>query len=189
MRTNGSEAAPLARWRQALLRFTLLLAALLAIPAPAEAAAAFSGPYDTRMLLTLGITLGIIAFSIGSAIACLRATQAARRAYDAAVLEAERYRASESTLETILASEPQMLLTWTEAGGPRLHVANLPMALGVPDEPQHLLRFDEWLDAPSAVALTEAMQSLVERGEAFNMMLRTARQKPVEVTGAPPAAP
>jgi signal transduction histidine kinase len=183
MRTNRSEAAPLARWPQVLLRFSLLLMALLAIPAPAEAAAALSGPYDTRILLTLGITLGIIAFSIGSAIACLRATQAARRAYDAAVLEAERFRASESTLETILASEPQMLLTWTEAGGPRLHVANLPITLGVPDEPQHLLRFGEWLDTPSAASLTEAMQSLVERGEAFNMMLRTARQKPVEVDG------
>jgi signal transduction histidine kinase len=183
MRTNRGEAAPLARWPQVLLRFTVPLTPLFTIPAHAEAAAALSGPYDTRILLTLGITLGIIAFSIGSAIACLRATQAAWRAHDAAALEAERYRASESTLETILASEPQTLLTWTEEGGPRLHVANLPQGLGVPDEPKLLLRFGEWLDAPSAAALTQAMKALVERGEAFNLMLRTGRDRPVEVDG------
>jgi signal transduction histidine kinase len=183
IRANKGEAAPLARWPQVLLRLTALLTALLPVPARAATATLLSGPYDTRILLTLGITLGIIAFSIGSAIACLRATQAARRAYDAAVLEAERYRASESMLETILAAEPQTLLTWTEDGGPRLHVANLPPALGVPTEPQRLLRFDGWLDEPSAAELTQAMQCLVERGEAFNLMLRTERQKPVEIDG------
>jgi PAS domain-containing protein len=135
------------------------------------------------MLLTLGIVLGTIAFSMGCAIACLRAMQSARRARDAALAEAEHYRASESMLETILASEPQVLLTWSDADGARLHVANLPSHLGVPTEPHRLLRFRQWLDEASAAALTAAMRSLVERGEAFNLMLTTLRQKPVEVDG------
>jgi signal transduction histidine kinase len=153
-------------------------------PLPAHAEPLLTAAsYDLRMLLTLGITLGVIAFSIGAAIACLRATQSARRARDAAMAEAEQYRASESMLETILASEPQLLLTWNDADGPRLRIANLPEHLGVPSEPHQILRFRHWLDATSAAALTDAMQRLVERGEAFNLMLMTERQMPVEVDG------
>ena len=84
MRTR-SEAAPLLK--RALARLGLSLAVVIALPVAAQAAdplVPLSPVYDTRMLLTLGITLGIIAFSIGSAIACLRATQAALRARDAA---------------------------------------------------------------------------------------------------------
>ena len=160
------------------------LISLASTPLPAHAEPLFAtGGYDLRMLFTLGITLGIIAFSIGSAIACLRATQSARRARDAALAEAEQYRASESMLETILASEPQALLTWSEIDGAKLHVANLPAQLGVPTEPHRILRFRQWLEESSAAAVTSAMRSLVERGEAFNLMLTTLRQKPVEVDG------
>ena len=182
MRTNEGEAAPLVRWPR-VLRLLILLVAALPHPAQAETAIALGGAYDTRMLLTLGITLGIIAFSVGSAIACLRATKAAIRERDAAEQEAERYRASESMLEQILSAEPQTLLTWTDEEGPRVHVTNLPSALGVPTEPTRLLRFGEWLDDGSAAELTEAMRGLADRGEAFNLMLRTQRQRHVEVDG------
>ena len=184
MRTCGCKPTARARRPLALLRLPALLIAAFAFPAcAAESLIPLSGVYDTRILLTLGITLGIIAFSIGSALACLRATQAALKARDAATLEAERYRASERMLETILAAEPQVLLTWTAEDGPRVHVANLPLGLGVPSDPDRLLRFEEWLDAASAEELTLAMQALADRGEAFNLMLRTERQRHVEADG------
>jgi signal transduction histidine kinase len=184
MRSWGSKATAHARRPLALLRLTALLIAAIASPAyAADPLIPLSGVYDTRILLTLGITLGIIAFSIGSALACLRATQAALKARDAATLEAERYRASERVLETILAAEPQVLLTWTAEDGPRVHVANLPHGLGVPSDPDRLLRFEEWLDAASAAELTLAMQALADRGEAFNLMLRTERHKHIEADG------
>jgi signal transduction histidine kinase len=182
MLTREGQAAPAFWWPRAL-RPALLLAALCPLPAHAEVILPLDGGYDIRMVLTLGITLGIIAFSVGSAIACLRATKAAIRERDAAEIEAERYRASESTLEQILAAEPQTLLTWTEEDGPKVHVANLPSALGVPAEPKRLLRFELWLDEESAALLTEAMEALADRGEAFNLMLRTRRGKHVEVDG------
>ncbi|MGB6346760.1 MAG: PAS-domain containing protein [Methyloceanibacter sp.] len=181
MRINRGEAAPLARWSQALRLFLLIAAFPRA--AQAETMLPLGGQYDIRMLLTLGITLGIIAFSVGAAIACLRATKAAIRERDAAELEAERYRASESMLESILSAEPQTLLTWTEDEGPRVHVTNLPATLGVPTEPHRLLRFAEWLDEASAAELTAAMRALADRGEAFNLMLGTRRQRHVEVDG------
>jgi signal transduction histidine kinase len=164
-----------------LLFFPTLSFALFA-SAPAYAAD-LGGGLDARMLLTLGITLGMIAFSIGSAIACLRATQAARRARDAAVVEAEHYRASESVLHTILAGEEQVLLTWTQAEGARLHVANLPPAAGVPSDASELLRFHDWLEPGSANALVEALQRLADRGEAFRLILRTQGQHALDATG------
>ena len=75
-------------------------------------------------------------------------------------------------LETMLSAEPQVLLTWTAEDGPRVHVTNLPHGLGVPTEPNRLLRFEEWLDDASAALMTEAMQCLADRGEAFNLLLR-----------------
>src|SRR4051812_6542415 len=86
MQTDRGEAAPLGRCPRVLFGSLAGLIALFPLPGFA-ATVVLSGIFDTRILLTLGIALGIIAFSIGSAIACLRATQAARRAYDEAALE------------------------------------------------------------------------------------------------------
>ena len=53
----------------------------------------------------------------------------------------------------------------------------------MPSDPDRLLRFEEWLDAASTEGLTLAMQALADRGEAFNLMLRTVRQRHVEADG------
>jgi signal transduction histidine kinase len=151
---------------------------------PIEVALAADGStLDARTLLLLGVNLGIIAFAIGTAIACLRATERARRAESAAAAEAERYRLSESTLDTVLAAEPQALLTLSETGEPEMLVANLPSSFGVPREPRRLLDPELWLDPYAAPELEAAMRTLAERGEAFNLMLRTNRNKYVEVDG------
>ena len=112
---------------------------------------------DPRTLLTLGIILGVIAFAVWTAIACLRATERARKAEAEAEIEAERYRLSESTLDTVLAAEPQTLLTVAETGEAELLVANLPPALGVPRDTAKLLHFANWLDPESAEALNTAI--------------------------------
>jgi signal transduction histidine kinase len=178
--TGSAGAPPLSHRCFALFLPALCLALFASGPAHAGE---LGGGLDARMLLTLGITLGMIAFSIGSAIACLRATQGARRARDAAVLEAEHYRASESMLHTILAGEEQVLLTWTQSDGARLHVSNLPPASGVPNDASELLRFHDWLEPASADALVDAMQRLAERGEAFRLVLRTRGQRALEANG------
>src|SRR5690606_29190314 len=122
---------------------------------------------DAQALLTLGINLGIIAFAIGTAIACMRATKRAHAQEAKAASEAERFALSESKLETELAAEPQALLTLTEGGEPELLVSNLPLSFGVPREPERLLTFSSWLDETSCMELISAMQALAEHGEAF----------------------
>ena len=147
MRTSGGKAAPSSRWPEVLFRVLICSIPLcccrcarpLPRPNPRHSIA--------RTLLTLGIILGIIAFAVGTAIACLRATERARKAEAAAQIEAERYRMSESTLETLLAAEPQALMVVAESGEAELLVANLPAALGVPRDAATLLNFAGWLDA------------------------------------------
>ena len=138
---------------------------------------------DAQTLLTLGINLGIIAFAVGTAIACMRATKRANAQEAQAASEAERYALSESTLETVLSAEPQALLTLTEAGEPELLVSNLPLSFGVPRDPERLLTFSSWLDEGSRAELETAMQALAESGEAFNLMLHTRKGRYVEVDG------
>jgi signal transduction histidine kinase len=182
MRTSGGEAAPSSRWAEVLFRVLAFAGPLTLLPAGA-AMAADAGLLDPRTLLTVGIVLGLIAFAVGTAIACLRARERARKAEAEALTEAERYRLSESTLGTLLAAEPQVLLTVAETGEPDVLVASLPPAFGVPRDALGLLSFGEWLDAESADALEYALRALAARGESFNLMLRTQRDRYVEVDG------
>ncbi|MGV1014147.1 MAG: ATP-binding protein [Methyloceanibacter sp.] len=151
----------------------------------ADAALAAPGgmALDPQTLLVLGVNLGLIAFAVGTAIMCLRATARARQVEAAAEQELERYRLSESLLDTVLAAEPQVLLTLTESGEPELLTATLPPSLGVPHEARQLLHFADWLDTPSAAELETAMEALAEHGEAFNLTLRTERDKYIEADG------
>ncbi len=185
MRTSGRRLAPLTRWPGVLFRCTSLLAALALVGLPHAALAAEVGAgIDARVLFTLGINLGVIAFAVGAAIGCLRATRAAREAKEGAARAAERSQASEGRLQTVLAAEPQVLLTWAGAGShPQLLAANLPPSLGVPREIEPLLRFEDWLDAPSAQSLDEALANLEDHGLAFNLILRTIGYDYVEVDG------
>jgi len=183
MRTSGGKAAPSSGWPEVLFRVVAFSIPLSLLPFEAAMAASDAPALDARTLLTLGINLGIIAFAVGTAIACLRATERARKAEAEARVEAERYRLSESTLETLLAAEPQALLTVAESGEAELLVATLPPALGVPRDTGGLLSFAAWLDASSAQELDDAIDALAERGEPFNLMLRTQRDRYVEVDG------
>jgi signal transduction histidine kinase len=182
MRTIGRKPPSLPYRPGAILRFTLTASAALALPQAAYAADVV--PFDARVLLILGVTLGVIAFAVGTAIWCLRATRAARRARNEAARAAERSEACEARLKTVLAAEPQVLLTWAaDDRRAQLLAANLPPALGVPRDVEGLLRFEDWLDGSSAQALDEALGNLVDRGIAFNLVLRTARADYVEVDG------
>jgi signal transduction histidine kinase len=183
MRTSGGKAAPSSRWPEVLFRVVACSFPLCLLPPGPALAATGAASFDARTLLLLGISLGVIAFAVGTAIACLRATERARKAEAAAHDEAERYRLSESTLDTLLASEPQALLTVAESGEAELLISTLPSALGVPRDTASLLNFTDWLDPPSARELDDAIDRLVERGEPFNLMVRTVRERYVEVDG------
>lgn len=187
MRTSTGEATPGSRWPGTLSRVRAYRGLAYSVPASLlfidSATAADEGFLNPSTLLKLGIELGIIAFSVGMVIACLRAIQRARLREERAAAEAERLALSENTLETVLAAEPQALLTLGETAKPDLLVSNLPGSFGVPRDAARLLAFEQWLDGQSATDLESAMKELAEHGEPFNLMLRTKRARYVEADG------
>ncbi|MEM7192421.1 MAG: hypothetical protein AAF405_06050, partial [Pseudomonadota bacterium] len=166
-----------------LLCYVFGYALSVGVLAPKRAFAADEGFFDPVTLLSLGIDLGVIAFSVGIVIACFRAIKRARAREASAAAEAERLSLSENTLETVLSAEPQALLTLGETAKPDLLVSNLPMSFGVPREPAQLLAFEEWLEPDCAAELEAVMKKLAEHGEPFNLMLRTKRERYVEADG------
>src|SRR4029078_10650677 len=170
MRTSGGKAAPLSRWPEVLFRVLICSIPLCSLPLHAAFAAGEPSAFDPRTMLTLGIILGIIAFAVGTAIVCLRATERARKAQATAEYEAERSRLSEGTLETLLTCEPQALMLVAESGEAELLVASLPATLGVPRDTGARLNFSGWLDSASTEHLNAAVDALAERGEPFNLM-------------------
>ena len=144
MRTSGGKAAPSSRWPEVLFRVLICSIPLCTLPLRAAFAAGEPSAFDPRTLLTLGIILGIIAFAVGTAIACLRATERARKAETVAQIEAERYRMSESTLETLLTAEPQALMVVAESGEAELLVASLPAGARGAARRGHAVEF-RWL--------------------------------------------
>ena len=80
MRASESRAAPLSGWPRTLARAAALSVPACLISLETALAAGEAPSLDARTLLTLGINLGIIAFAVGTAIACLRATERARKA-------------------------------------------------------------------------------------------------------------
>src|SRR4030095_847064 len=126
MRASEGRAAPLSEWPRTLARAVALSVPACLISLETALAAGDAPSLDARTLLTLGINLGIIAFAVGTAIACLRATERARKAETGAQREAERYRASEGMLETVLSAEPQALLGVSEGGEAGLLIATPP---------------------------------------------------------------
>ena len=119
MRTSGGEAAPLQRWATVPFRLFVAISAVTLLAFPAEAAVG-GGSLDARWLLAVGINLGIIIFAVGTAIGFLRVTKRAQAAEKAANAEAERYRHAESSLETVLTAEPQLLMSFGDNGEPEL---------------------------------------------------------------------
>jgi signal transduction histidine kinase len=166
-----------------LLGLAASASVLLPLPLEAASSSTHAGLLDAPTLLMLGVNIGVIAFAIATAIGCLRATERAKQASERTALEAERLRASESLLDTVVSAEPQIMLIWPGSGEPRMLAANLPPELGVPGDATLLLRFSDWLDEESVSALETAMQILSERGEAFNLMLSTRAQKHIEADG------
>ena len=190
MRTSGGKAAPSSRWPEVLFRVLAFSVPLLLLPLEAAMAASEQPALDARTLLTLGINLGIIAFAVGTAIACLRATERARKAEAEAQVEAERYRLSESTLETLLAAEPQALLTVAESGEAELLVATLPPALGVPRDTERAPQFRRMARRKLRPRARRCHRRAGRaQGEPFNLMLRTHATDMSRSTAAPPAGP
>ena len=99
----------------------------------------------------------------------------------------ERLRAAEAEaaeMDTLLSAEPHALIVWEGRDPKPARVsARLQLLPGVPRDAERITRFEEWLDAPSASRLREALQRLRDEATPFNIAVRTPVGELLEADG------
>jgi len=107
----------------------------------------------------------------------------ARREAQTARSENANLRRSLAAADSIIRSEPQILVFWEQGQPLRIVAHTLKGIAGLPDTPERFLRFGNWLEPGSAAALKTALDALFTAGHAFNTILRTHAGGHVEAEG------
>lgn len=128
------------------------------------------------------IIIGIAGVLLAAAIIWLtvgRARGEASRAHAQTVLLQHNLAAADS----IIRSEPQVLVFWEQNRTLRVVAHTLKGIAGLPETPDGVLRFGQWLDPGSASTLKAALDGLFGAGHAFNIIIRTIAGTHVEAEG------
>jgi len=88
-----------------------------------------------------------------------------------------------ATADTVVGAEPQVLMYWEIGGALRVVNHTLLSIDGLPDSEDALLRFQGWLDQKSARDLEVATKALFQRGQPFNVILKTSQGGHLEAEG------
>ena len=132
-------------------------------------------------------SLAAIGFVIGAALflgALLTLTVVrAKREEKRALAEARGLKRSLAAADSIIRSEPQILLFWEQSQPLRVAAFTLRGIPGLPDSPEKFLRFGQWLEPASAAALKPAIDALFSSGHPFNLIVRTMGGGHVEAEG------
>ncbi|HEX9881873.1 MAG TPA: PAS-domain containing protein, partial [Hyphomicrobium sp.] len=107
----------------------------------------------------------------------------ARREASLARSENANLRRSLAAADSIIRSEPQILVFWEQGQPLRIVAHTLKGIPGLPDIPDRFLRFGNWLEPGSAATLKTALDALFTSGHAFNTILRTLAGGHVEAEG------
>ena len=162
----------------------LLLASLACIAILTAAIATGSAPaigeLTLRHLAVLAVLIGAYAFIVVAMVVLVRAVRATRRFERQAGEEVAALRHRLHAAQAILAAEPSALISWERVNAPQVLINNLA---ATPEASGSLLRFGEWIDAAGSRELHEALEALFERGQAFNLLLRTRAGIDIEADG------
>lgn len=107
----------------------------------------------------------------------------ARRLARTARSEARDLKRSLAAADSIIRSEPQILMFWEQQGPLRIVANTLKGIPGLPATPDRFLRFGQWLEPASAASLKSGLDQLFGTGLPFNIILRTLEGGNVEAEG------
>ena len=85
--------------------------------------------------------------------------------------------------EAILKAEPQVLIYWEQGANVKIAVHTLATVPGLPEDPQQLLKFGQWLEAAGARDLKSGLDTLFSAGRPFDLLLRTNAGGHIEADG------
>lgn len=159
-----------------LYLWCLLAASGLPGPAAANPLGIFTKfGFDARTLLLAGIISGSMGFAVFAGGIFLRAAAASRKAARRAREASELLERESASLSTLIAAEPQLLISWEAEGPPTLAAASLSACAGAPAKVEEVIIFSSWLDGDSATQLKKHTDAMLEGGEmfAFNVVTLT----------------
>ena len=140
------------------------------------------GELNNSEIAAAALTLGVLLFAVVTAIMLVR-TRLRASAADAAfrdeimALKAERDR-----LNTLLMSEPQILVSWAAADNEPEILGDTRLVTSAAI-PQRALAFGSWLEPDKAQAMELAVDALRADGEGFSKQLMTLAGRAVEADG------
>ncbi|MET0639338.1 MAG: ATP-binding protein [Hyphomicrobium sp.] len=107
----------------------------------------------------------------------------ARREAHKAKAESQHLRRNLAAADAIIRAEPQVLAFWEQGHAVRIVSHTLAGVPGLPEQPAEILRFGDWLQAPSAQALKASLDNLFANGRAFSVILKTIAGGTLEAEG------
>ena len=162
----------------------ILLAASLACVLALVAGIAAGGDLVTDIWRAHLPLIGVIgaAALLGLVLAWVAAGRA-RHTAQAARSESTDLKRSLAAANSIIRSEPQILMFWEQEGPLRIVANTLKGIPGLPETPDRFLRFGHWLEPGSATALKSGLDALFTSGHPFNIIIRTLDGGHVEAEG------
>ncbi len=100
-----------------------------------------------------------------------------------AVSEVRELKRSLTAADSIIRSEPQVLLFWEQGEPLKVAAFTLRGIPGLPDTPEKFLRFGQWLEPASAASLKPAIDALFNAGRPFSIIVRSAGGGHIEAEG------
>ncbi len=126
---------------------------------------------------------GLIGASTVAFVVVWLATRHAFKAVRNARQEAARLRQSLVLAESIIKTEPQVVVCWEPGQQLKVLTHTLISVKGLPTQQAELLRFGEWLEPSSAEDLKSGLDQLFQAGQAFSLLLKTTSGSHLEADG------
>ncbi|RDI62483.1 sensor histidine kinase [Microvirga subterranea] len=131
---------------------------------------------------SIGLFLGLVAFSTTTALMLLREQRRSARMEEALRAEIAGLRGADDLATLLMGSERQLLISWQGRDGePRFQ--GDPSIVSEGSTAKRALAFGAWLAPSDAAAVDGALEQLKQRGESFRLTARTLSGRFIDVEG------
>ena len=161
----------------------LLVAAFGSVLAMTLALVAKGDGLTDIMPARLMIAVGIVAAALLAAAVVWRVSTILRMDARNAREESAVLKRRLATAEAIVKAEPQVLVYWERGEQAKVVAHSLPHVPGIPATPGELLSYGHWLEPHCAHAFKAALNELFDKGQAFNIILKTKANGYLEADG------
>ena len=138
---------------------------------------------DRNELLALALTLGILCFAVLSAVLLVRTRRTLAATENAARDQSALAKAEIDRLQSLLFSEPQILVVWAASASEEPEIIGQIALVAPADAPHRVLAFGTWLEPDKAQNMERLVDALRARGIGFSTTLTTLTDCPIEAQG------